>query len=128
MIKNLTLRKKKEIYIYSLENQKFAKTVGKLIVKSLYKTYNLIIMMFFLEQSVDMLADLNSTDNERLLRPFYTLTLILADDSKVTNHKKLLKYLLKTYLNLPSFVVYYKRFNFFSANKSNGSFLSLSGM
>ena len=75
-----------------------------------------------------MLADLNSTDNERLLRPIYTLTLILADDSKVTNHKKLLKYLLKTYLNLPSFVVYYKRFNFFSAKKSNGSFLSLSEM
>ena len=84
--------------------------VGEQIVKSLHETYNLIIVMFFSEESIDTLAHLSSTDNERLLRLFYTLTLILTDNSKITYRKELLKYLFKTYLNLASFVVYYKRF------------------
>ena len=66
--------------------------------------------MFFSEESIDTLAHLSSTDNERLLRLFYTLTLILTDNSKIIYRKELLKYLFKTYLNLASFVVYYKRF------------------
>ena len=57
-----------------------------------------------------MSAHLSSTDNELLLRLFYTLTLILTDDSTITNRKELLKYLHKTYLNLASFLDYYKRF------------------
>ena len=66
--------------------------------------------MFFSEERIDTLAYLSSTNNESLLRPFYTLTLILTGDSKITNPKELLKYLFKTYLNLASVVVYYKRF------------------
>ena len=66
--------------------------------------------MFFLEESIDTLAHLSSTDNKHLLRPFYTLTLILTHNSKITNRKELLKYLFKTCLKLASFVVYYKRF------------------
>ena len=57
-----------------------------------------------------MSAHLSSTDNELLLRLFYTLTLILTDDSTITNRKELLRYLHKTYLNLASFLDYYKRF------------------
>ena len=66
--------------------------------------------MFFSEENIDMSAHLSSTDNEPLLRLFYTLTLILTDDSTITNRKELLKYLHKTYLNLASFLDYYKRF------------------
>ena len=66
--------------------------------------------MFFSKESTDMSAHLSSTDNELLLRLFYTLTLILTDDSTITNRKELLKYLHKTYLNLASFLDYYKRF------------------
>ena len=84
--------------------------------------------MFFSEERIDTLAYLSSIDNERLLRPSYTLTLILTGNSKITNPKELLEYLFKTYLNLASFVVYYKRFNFFQLIKNNGSFLLLSEM
>ena len=66
--------------------------------------------MFFSEESIDTSAHLSSTDKEPLPRPFYTLTLILTDKSTITNRKELLKYLHKTYLNLASFVDYYKRF------------------
>ena len=66
--------------------------------------------MHFSKESIDMSAHLSSTDNEPLLRLFYTLTLILNDDSTITNRKELLKYLHKTYLNLASFLDCYKRF------------------
>ena len=42
------------------------------------------------------------------------MKLLLTDKTKITNRKELLKYLLKTYLNLVSFVVHYKRFSLFS--------------
>lgn len=73
--------------------------------------------MFFKEESTGTLVHLSSTDNERLLRPFYTLKLMLTDDSKIINRKELLKYLFKTYLNIFLLLFIISVFNFFSANK-----------
>ena len=66
--------------------------------------------MFCFEASIDMLVHLSLTDIEHLLRSFYTVKVILTDDLKIINPKDLLKYLFKTYLNLCSFVEYYKSF------------------
>ena len=60
-----------------------------------------------------------SFNDDRLMRLFYTMKLLLTDKIKITNRKLVLKYIFKTYLNLASFVVHYKQFRFFcsSANK-----------
>lgn len=57
-----------------------------------------------------------SLNDDRLMRLFYTIKLLLTDKIKITNCKLVLKYLFKTYLNLASFVVHYKQFRFFSSS------------
>ena len=68
--------------------------------------------MFFLIDSLDTLVRLSSHDNDRLMRPFYRMKLILTDDWRITNCKELLLHLFKTFLHIVSFFVDYKHFSF----------------
>ena len=93
------------------ESVNFVKEVGKQLVELQHFDWNLFAVMYFLIKNLDilLLLNLNNGDNH-LMRPIYTMKLLLTDNSRITNRKELLMYLFKTYLNFATIVVNCRRF------------------
>ena len=105
------MKTKKDFWINLQENVNFVKTAGKQLVELQYFDWNLTTGMCSLIENLDMLLLLNLKDDVNCLtRLIYTMKLLLNDNSRITNRKKLLFYIYKTYLNLVTNVVNYKQF------------------
>ena len=93
------------------ESVNFVKEVGKQLVELQHFDWNLFAGMYSLIKNLDILLLLNLNDGDNhLMRPIYTMKLLLTDNSRITNRKELLMYLFKTYLNFATVVVNCRRF------------------